>query len=556
MEAAQSNVANKDSVQKNIFSEQIKILHKNLIASIPANFICASIVFIALYQISKNVLIWYWFIAFTLISLFRFLACLLYFYIPHNIRLHRFIFLIGITLSSSLWGVADSILMPSDPSIQMIIIVIIAGITAGGVQSLNARLEASIIYVILIVFPLCVWLFMQAGFTYLLLGFSMGTYLLFSLIISVYGHNLLVKALTLQYENLELLQKLSASNIKLTESYQQLEHHEQQLVLINKVNDMLQVCQDTNEAYAVIKLIAKELFNGLSGCVAMKSYATNNLEIAAQWGDEKTLKLAFTTDDCWALRKGQEYLVNDQTKNIMCRHFNSPPNSYICLPISTRGQLLGLLILYSSSQDILTEDQIHLIHNFNEVIQLSLMNIRLRESLYDQSVHDPLTGLFNRRYSDETLGRELQRVIREKKTLCVAMLDLDHFKDFNDDHGHEAGDEELKYISALFKKYFRESDVVCRFGGEEFLIVLINTDISIAYQRLQHIREEIKKGEVLFNGHLLPSLTISIGVAEAPMHGTTVMDIIHAADTALYLAKKNGRDRVECYNFETHGSSN
>lgn len=169
----------------------------------------------------------------------------------------------------------------------------------------------------------------------------------------------------------------------------------------------------------------------------------------------------------------------------------------------------------------------------------------MRETLYEQANHDPLTGLFNRRYMDETLTRELQCTFREHKSLSVAMLDLDFFKKFNDTNGHEAGDEILKFIGALLIKNFRESDVACRFGGEEFLVIMGNTNISDAYKRLEEIRNEVKSGEVFFNGRLLPSITISIGVAEAPADGDTAKDLISAADIALYSAKQAGRDRVE-----------
>ena len=139
-----------------------------------------------------------------------------------------------------------------------------------------------------------------------------------------------------------------------------------------------------------------------------------------------------------------------------------------------------------------------------------------------------------------------QRIIRDKKHLCVAMLDLDHFKSFNDKHGHEAGDEILKYIATLLQDNFRGSDICCRFGGEEFLIVMVDTDMTTAKNRLECFRETVKSKKIYFQDLVLPCMTVSIGLAEAPEQGITASIIIHAADIALYSAKQEGRDRLVC----------
>lgn len=450
-------------------------------------------------------------------------------------------------MSAMLWGMAGSILMPQDKFLeQMIVIVIIAGVTAGGVQTLNANLPASLIYVTLIVLPLCIWLFLQTGKNYIVLGAAMATYFIFMLVTSVRGNKLLLSALTLRYKNLALIENLSVSNKKLFQSYKLLEKHEHEIAIINKMNSMLQTCNKLNEAYDTIRLAAEELFVEFNGGLAINT-ANDDLDVIMQWGDKHLLKSLFKVDECWGLRKGREYIVDHTEKNIRCYHFKLYPTSYICLPLNGKNKTLGLLVLHTSREDSFSSHQIQLAISFSEVIQLTLMNIKLRESLYDASIHDPLTTLFNRRYLDETLTRELHRVIREKKVLCVAMLDLDHFKIFNDENGHEAGDAVLQEIGTILKEHFREYDIACRFGGEEFLIVLVNSDISAAYLKLESIREIIKKKEVYYKGKLLPSITISIGVAEAPTQGTTIKDIISAADEALYYAKKSGRDRTVAY---------
>lgn len=548
MDRTPHNTTYQNDIKDNVFFEQVRILHKNILISVPANCVCAGIVFLGLDQMAKNSLFIYWIIAILFISLFRLIATYFYYISPEKATLHTWIFILGMTISAGLWGIADSVLMPKDdPFKQMVLIIIVAGITGGGIQTLIANLAASMIYVSVIIVPLCIWLFLQKGFNYSLIGIAMLTYLMFMLVTSVRGYQLLKRSLILQHENAALLNKLSASNIKLLESYHQLESHEQQIILVNKLNDMLQTCQTSSQAYFAINLIAKELFNEFSGALTILNLDTRHLEVVTQWGDDQAIKSKFEILDCCGLQSSQHYFLNDPTNYATCTHFNALPNSYICLPLMTQNQVMGLIIIHSSVKNIFSEDKIHLMNNFREVIQISLANISLRQTLYDQSIHDPLTGLYNRRYLDTTLPIELKRTIHEKNSLCVAMFDLDHFKNFNDNNGHEAGDEVLKFVSTLLSTNFRDDDIACRFGGEEFLVVMKNTRLSLAFQRLLDIAEIIKNGKVYFNGQQLPQITVSIGVAEAPMHGDTLVEIIQAADEALYTAKKNGRNKVESY---------
>ena len=311
---------------------------------------------------------------------------------------------------------------------QMIIMVIVAGVTAGGIQTLNANLTSCLIYLCSIVLPLCGWLILQNNFSYLLLDLAIMTYFAFMLVTCIRGNKLLTSALTLKYENLALIEKLSITNTKLLNAYKIQEKHEHKIILINKMNDMLQACQESHEAYAVIKLTGKELFPGFSGGLFILNPASNQQEMSVQWGDERNLNSSFTPSDCWALRKGYEYHINHPSRDLICQHYHSSPNSSICIPLNIQTHGKGLLVLYSSLKEMLNGEQLQLANTFSEVIQLSLTNIKLRETLYEQSIHDSLTGLFNRRYLDVTLSRELQRMIREKKTICIAMLDLDYFK--------------------------------------------------------------------------------------------------------------------------------
>ena len=177
-------------------------------------------------------------------------------------------------------------------------------------------------------------------------------------------------------------------------------------------------------------------------------------------------------------------------------------------------------------------------------ISLALANIRLRETLRHQVVHDVLTGLFNRRYLEETLEREIYRSRRRCASLCLIMLDLDHFKNFNDTYGHEAGDNLLRTLGKFLSDRVRREDVACRYGGEEFVLILAEASQQIVHQRAEEIRGEFSRLPILHRGQVLENVTLSLGVAMFPDHGATGRDVLRAADDAMYRAKAQGRNRV------------
>jgi diguanylate cyclase (GGDEF)-like protein len=177
-------------------------------------------------------------------------------------------------------------------------------------------------------------------------------------------------------------------------------------------------------------------------------------------------------------------------------------------------------------------------------LALSLANLRLRETLRDQSIRDPLTGLFNRRFMKECLDRELQRARRKQRPLTVIFIDLDHFKRFNDSFGHDAGDLVLRTMGELFLRHFRGDDVICRYGGEEFAIILPESTAKDAAKRANQLRIEASAISMRHLGQVLDSVTLSIGVAAFPEDGSTAEEILRAADQCLYQSKADGRDRI------------
>jgi diguanylate cyclase (GGDEF)-like protein len=178
----------------------------------------------------------------------------------------------------------------------------------------------------------------------------------------------------------------------------------------------------------------------------------------------------------------------------------------------------------------------------NEQLRVDMEKIeQLKEELREQAIHDPLTNLYNRRYLNETLPRELARVERDNNSLSVVISDIDHFKMINDTYGHPVGDKFLVNIASLMKKNARGSDIVCRYGGEEFLLVMPNTSLDAAAKRAEEIRQKCAEVIIQHEGKDL-RITMSFGVATHPNHGKEAEEIIIKADAALYRAKAQGRN--------------
>jgi diguanylate cyclase (GGDEF)-like protein len=179
-----------------------------------------------------------------------------------------------------------------------------------------------------------------------------------------------------------------------------------------------------------------------------------------------------------------------------------------------------------------------------ELISLAIANVKLRDELHHQSTRDPLTGLFNRRHFLESLRNELKLQERKSGSFGVISFDADKFKLFNDNHGHDAGDMVLRAISDAMGTLLSADEVLCRYGGEEFMVLLPAATHDQAIQVAEVLRERIQDLSISYVGRILPTVTISCGVASYPYDGSQIQDILKNADDALYRAKKDGRNRV------------
>jgi diguanylate cyclase (GGDEF)-like protein len=235
---------------------------------------------------------------------------------------------------------------------------------------------------------------------------------------------------------------------------------------------------------------------------------------------------------------------------MLCHHFVEPPtSSHSCVPLTVQGDTLGVLCLIGAAP-VRGENQLSQLRvavAVGETIKLVLSNLKLREKLREQANHDPLTGLFNRRYLDASLSRELSLSQRRSTPLSVAALDIDHFKRFNDRFGHDAGDLALRECAHVLTQNLRKGDIACRLGGEEFALVLPDSSVVDTRDRVQQICALIKQLEMRHDGQLFGAMTLSAGIAGSPEHASTAQELLRAADVALYAAKQAGREQVILY---------
>ena len=218
----------------------------------------------------------------------------------------------------------------------------------------------------------------------------------------------------------------------------------------------------------------------------------------------------------------------------------------MCVPLVAQGDAIGVLFLVEDDvPSKLSEDAVRLARVIGDQIALAIANLRLRETLRDQSIRDALTGLYNRRYLEETLDREIRRAERTSQPLSVVMFDIDLFKHFNDTFGHDAGDLLLREIGSMLRTWSRQEDIACRYGGDEFVITLPGATLPDARRRAEEIIDASRHLDVRYRGKPVGSMTLSLGVAAYPTHGATTEALVRAADAALYRAKQRGRARIE-----------
>lgn len=321
------------------------------------------------------------------------------------------------------------------------------------------------------------------------------------------------------------------------------------ILRLTELGNLLQACESVEEAYAVIAHSLAAMFSGLSGAIYLYRASRNSLEARTAWG-RLPGNGVLGPSDCWALRRGQAHLVDADDPLLSCPHVVDRTGDSICIPMSAHGDTVGMLHLMG--QRLATDDRVRHLTKAKrslgvavaEQTALALTNIELRERLRVQALRDPLTGLLNRRFVEEWIDREAARADRTGRPFGVIMADVDHFKAINDIHGHDAGDQLLKAVADALRGALRAGDMPCRYGGEEFLILMPDVEADTLAKRADLIRERVAAVRLDHGGTPMPGITLSAGIALYPDHGDTACDVVQAADAALYAAKHAGRDRT------------
>jgi diguanylate cyclase (GGDEF)-like protein/PAS domain S-box-containing protein len=340
----------------------------------------------------------------------------------------------------------------------------------------------------------------------------------------------------------------------LKRSLAELQSRTNEMRLLIELSAMLQCCNSLDEAYSVVNQFGEKLFSAEnSGSLSVFKSSRNVLELAASWGTSRNLSTTFSPDNCWALRRGKPHWSSASSAGLVCNHSkdNLGAHRVLCIPMVAQGDTIGVLQVHVATgleSKLLDENLQNTLERIASSaagqIALSIASLKLREALKDQTIRDPLTGLYNRRFMHDFLEREVLRARRTKGSFAVMFIDLDYFKRFNDSFGHDAGDFVLQSFTQVLTNHFRGSDILCRYGGEEFALVLPDSSLNDAEMRADDLRTKVKNLAMSHREMAMGPITCSIGIAEFPVDGSTAEELLRVADKCLYEAKKQGRDRT------------
>ena len=336
-------------------------------------------------------------------------------------------------------------------------------------------------------------------------------------------------------------ERLRLANLELSENAEVLRDRGEVIELLGAMAHRMQTARTDEELASIIRVFAPRVLHEMPGALYAHNNSRNLLIPLATWSGLEVDPNGFAPEQCWALRRGQRHFVVETGSDIVCAHVGKGMHHYHCEPLLAGGEVIGVLYL----KGVVGTDSRFRLSVLSENIASALVNHRLQRGLREQTIRDPLTGLFNRRYMEETLSLEIARAARSGSPLSLIMCDIDHFKRFNDEFGHDAGDAVLQTVGTELRSRFREGDLVCRFGGEEFTIIAPGTSPEALAQRADFVRQAISEIVVQQAGRTLGSVTMSFGVA-AWQQG---MDregaaLIKSADVALFEAKRQGRNKV------------
>lgn len=522
--------------EETAYSEINEYFYNNITTIVISNFTAAALLFWQLSGVIKKMPLNIWFGSVIIVLIFR-IALSVWFRkakVERKLEAYQYnLFILGSSLSAALWGIIGSLLMPMDIFYQVFIILMVSGIGGGTAISLGASYLASELYVILFLVPIIIWVGIQ-----ILNGTQVYWGILIAMILYLFyasravrrNSNLILNNIKLNKQNLILLENLKARS--------------RQIELFSDMEGSLGRCHDDVEIGYICKTHLPQIFPEFSGSIFLLSESNAKLKTLETWGDfsSKLSNLDFHKDECLAFKTKSLYISYGAER---CKHCYETSVFYICVPLQTSLGFYGVLHFKLTSDMITKKEEFisteqSLITRIGADISFALNSIRYQECIKMETIQDQLTGLYNRRYLDDYFKMDKVKPI----PIAVIMIDVDYFKKFNDQFGHTIGDDILHKIGVLLKRNVRADDFACRYGGEEFIMVLPGSDLKIACERAEKIREDAKLLSVSKDDKIISGITISAGISIFPEQGSTQTAIIEAADKALYKAKNEGRDRV------------
>ena len=320
--------------------------------------------------------------------------------------------------------------------------------------------------------------------------------------------------------------------------------------VLSKTTEWLYAARSLEDLYNVVESCAPKLMPQSSGGLYIYSNSRDVLDLAVSWGTAPSPQY-LEPDESWALRRGRAYHFGIEEIEFPCGHHHEDTTSSFCLPLLAHGETIGMLWCHSVEEQVDGEEgharfwDVALM--LAEQVSLTIANVRLRQELQDRSIKDPLTGLWNRRYFLDTLRREKGRADSNELGFALISIDIDHFKRFNDHHGHDAGDLVLRRVASALVETAGAAGIVCRVGGEELAVICPDLDEQGAMELAHRLQTTIKRVEIVYQGEILPCVTFSAGVSTYPSDHSSLDDLMRNADNALYQAKRAGRDRILAY---------
>lgn len=319
--------------------------------------------------------------------------------------------------------------------------------------------------------------------------------------------------------------------------------------LFARFGEQLTFAAEEGHMLAAAAAALRALDAGVSGDILLHNPSRDRLVVGLAWGDDARavgdVPALASPLACPGLRRNGPYLVDDirDPLAVPCPAAAAGRGAVLCVPMISHGEPVGVIHL-ASTEPIGSDFQEHAVR-IAEQLALAVANARLVRSMQDLALTDGLTGLYNARFLEAFLERELAQAERERRSLGVVMIDLDRFKDFNDQYGHPAGDDALRSFATVASGCLRRSDTLARYGGEEFTLVIQDADLAATARVAEKVRRAIEAMTVELRGDRTARLTASFGVATSAVHGLDRRALVHAADEALYRAKRQGGNRVE-----------